>query len=1309
MSAKCNPSPNSATPGTNPNPNNPKNVYHIGGIPVEFPYKPYGSQLAFMGRVISTLDRAQRQGHCHALLESPTGTGKSLSLLCSTLAWQRNHRLKNLYTNLSHSKPAPEALSDPLAHGGGFVPEPEPSSNTISENLEPAPSVTNNQTQKQKTSPTIFYASRTHSQISQVIREYRKTSYRVPMAVLVVCSYRWSLFVCKSFQASRKHYCTNKSVSGNENIDEECKLLLKDRDIGCSEFKNVHKVKGHPSLQKGGCHEAHDIEDLVKVGRVVKGCSYYAARSMAEEAQLVFCPYSYVINPIIRRAMEVDLKGAIVILDEAHNIEDIARDAGSMDVEEDVLYKLQMELGQLCLADAMIYQPLYDMIQGLISWIDLRKSTLEKREFQHYFSCWTGDKALRELQEANISRQCFPILQECATKAIKAATDAESGGAHLSGMSVTTLEGLFSSLSYFFSGNGLHVLDYQFSLQRYVKRDAGHTAGGWTHSLSLWCLNPAVVFSDIANLSMSVILTSGTLSPMSSFSSELGVQFETCMEAPHVIDVESQLWAAVISTGPGNYPLNASYKTADGYAFQDALGASLEEICKVVPGGALVFFPSYKLMEKLCSRWRETGQWSRLNAQKPIFVEPRGNQDDFEAVLNGYYDSIQRGNRPFPGKYKRGKKRDLKHFDTKESLEGSSSGGAAFLAVCRGKVSEGIDFSDENARVVVSLIIVGIPFPNINDIQVAQKKKYNDTYKSSKGLLSGNQWYCNQAFRALNQAAGRCIRHRFDYGAIILLDERFREERNIAYVSKWLRKSIKQYDSLDRSLEGLQSFFRDIKERVSQKSMNVLENSDINEENIPPTKPKMLSKGTMEKKYKKINKLDDCYGRKFVSNNMFATEKVGHSSHSLSSLRKDDDTRPQLKSQAFIEAEPLMLTEEKDTSSCKEYIDLECDIQIDSRSSEAISMASSNNSPEIFVKETPGMSDNVTITSPRVVSKDENSSSTIVQATYSSRTLSKGTSSLAVTPERNVTADICYPKPELESSLNLSVNSHTQKRRKPMGSPLVDLIKVDQFGTPDAKSPCHVNCMRSMKASRDANRRIEFGFEATCPECKFKKPNVPRMLTVNNCGASCASSDLVMDKKLHICCSVCKNPLGLPENHLLVACSLTSSSKVYLISLLKSGMESLSINRSASVPVLISDISSVGQQLYTRINLDGAMEQGIWCKEDGCVFSTVFCPFCTFPDNLLGLWIMATDASNLHLVNKILFYLDRLEIKNLEAPKEKDSLQVSGSDQGEVEVEVLNSFDKFSYFPLQQKSEGWRTTKSKLKLPKKDLPSNVED
>ncbi|GKG30095.1 hypothetical protein Tco_0419993, partial [Tanacetum coccineum] len=59
-----------------------------------------------------------------------------------------------------------------------------------------------------------------------------------------------------------------------------------------------------------------------------------------------------------------------------------------------------------------------------------------------------------------------------------------------------------------------------------------------------------------------------TLSPMSSFQSELGVQFGTSLEAQHVINVDSQLWAGVIHSGPNHYPLNASYKTSESFDFQ---------------------------------------------------------------------------------------------------------------------------------------------------------------------------------------------------------------------------------------------------------------------------------------------------------------------------------------------------------------------------------------------------------------------------------------------------------------------------------------------------------------------------------------------------------------------------------------------------------------------------------------------------------------------------------------------------------------------------------------------------------------------
>lgn len=60
---------------------------NIHNIEVEFPKDPYACQVDYMQKVLQAIT----EGH-NALLESPTGTGKTLSLLCSTLAWQVHAR-----------------------------------------------------------------------------------------------------------------------------------------------------------------------------------------------------------------------------------------------------------------------------------------------------------------------------------------------------------------------------------------------------------------------------------------------------------------------------------------------------------------------------------------------------------------------------------------------------------------------------------------------------------------------------------------------------------------------------------------------------------------------------------------------------------------------------------------------------------------------------------------------------------------------------------------------------------------------------------------------------------------------------------------------------------------------------------------------------------------------------------------------------------------------------------------------------------------------------------------------------------------
>lgn len=51
--------------------------------------------------------------------------------------------------------------------------------------------------------------------------------------------------------------------------------------------------------------QVHDIEDLARIGKRNTACPYFAARHLADSAELIFCPYSYLLDPNIRRSTRV--------------------------------------------------------------------------------------------------------------------------------------------------------------------------------------------------------------------------------------------------------------------------------------------------------------------------------------------------------------------------------------------------------------------------------------------------------------------------------------------------------------------------------------------------------------------------------------------------------------------------------------------------------------------------------------------------------------------------------------------------------------------------------------------------------------------------------------------------------------------------------------------------------------------------------------------------------------------------------------------------------------------------------------------
>ncbi|KAI3808284.1 hypothetical protein L1987_24233 [Smallanthus sonchifolius] len=180
----------------------------------------------------------------------------------------------------------------------------------------------------------------------------------------------------------------------------------------------------------------------------------------------------------------------------------------------------------------------------------------------------------------------------------------------------------------------------------------------------------------------------------------------------------------------------------------------------------------------------------------------------------------------------------------------------------------------------------------------------------------------------------------------------------------------------------------------------------------------------------------------------------------------------------------------------------------------------------------------------------------------------------------------------------------------------------------------------------------------------------------------------VMKKDLKISCSLCRHSLGLEENNYIVPCSLMSLSKVHLVSIWKGDLEK-PVMGPTSVVVMVSDITSVDTRIWER-----SPEQGIWSKEDGCVFNKILCTFCSNQENCLGLHVVATGSSNVQFLNKALFYCDRLEIQHIDVSRNKEvsPSSVTSGTKSLVQIPSVRP---------ETNSGGWRSTKSKMQLPKK--------
>ncbi len=680
-----------------------------------------------MGKVLDALNCAE-----NALLESPTGTGKTLCLLCSTLAWQQEQK---------------GLLSEPLlAQGmnakGGDTKQPAQMT-SLSQQSHPSSS--------RSRAPTIIYASRTHSQLSQVVKELRFTRYRPKHAVL----------------GSREQMCVHPRVRTKNalasEINHKCTTMNKDRKCkfrnnlegfmvnGCDTSSRNHNKTSSDNAEAFGMQPVLDMEELVELGNKRKVCPFYLTRGQIEDAEVIFVPYNYLFDKDARSTTlsDVQWENSIIIFDEAHNLEAFASESASFDLTgPDIggcVNEVQRAIGYL--------QAMPELTEGGVKMdnlIRLKSIFLQLETYldqklaigpdggsyvgEFIFDIFAKGANLTYANHAiflKFLRQVSDMIME-----IKGGSGSNgSSGAKASGTPKlehfagcvkrvfgTATEGqcLARARAYrvHISAKSSNISGKQSTGGGGFVSTKDSRAGNSGRVLSYWCFAPSLAMNELAALNVrSILVTSGTLSPLPSYSLELGLPFPHTLENEHIIGKE-QISVQVLGKGVSGKDLTSTYKRRNDHEYIKELGNTINSLGKVIPGSVLIFFPSYGVMEKCVEQWGgpvtsrsknnygknnffqarqkskntasgpakycfprsilRSGQggststsWQRLNSIKSIVLEPKTTTELKDVIAE---------------------------FD--KYNEGQNSAGCFLLGVCRGKISEGEQTIDSKQRAV---------------------------------------------------------------------------------------------------------------------------------------------------------------------------------------------------------------------------------------------------------------------------------------------------------------------------------------------------------------------------------------------------------------------------------------------------------------------------------------------------------------------------------------------------------------------------------------------------------------------------------
>ena len=622
-------------------------------LPVLFPYDYiYPEQYLYMLELKKCLDAKG-----HGLLEMPSGTGKTISLLALIVAYQRAR---------------PDHLNK------------------------------------------LIYCSRTIPEIEKAIEELRKLNNYYDQQLKGRSKPNNFIGLCLT---SRKNLCCHPSVSQERDgrvVDGRCFSMT------ASYKRELHK-KNPSSPELCRYYEGYDakgkdvqlpsgiysIDDLKEYGKKNGYCPYFMARHAIMYANVIIYSYYYLLDPKIADLVSRELsRSSVVVFDEAHNIDNVCIESMSVVLNKKIVEKAEENLVNLIQsveklkesnAD-MLRQEYEAMVQGLREaniaretdmvlsnpilpnevlneaipgnirlaehFLNFLKRFLEYLKTRMRATTITQESPatfLKDIQQkACIERKPLRFCAERLRNLIRTleVTDITSYGP------LVKVSNLATIISTYMRGFALIVEPFD---------DRTPTISNPIMTLS--CLDATIAIQPVLSRFQSVIITSGTLSPIDMYPKLL--DFHPVILTSFTMTLaRTCICPIIVSKGNDQVAMTSKFETRHDSSVIRNYGNLLAEMAAVVPDGIVCFFVSYSYMESTIATWYEQGIIDTVLKYKLLFIETTDAVETSLALQN-YAKACENGR------------------------------GAVLLSVARGKVSEGVDFEHHLGRCV---IMFGIPY-----------------------------------------------------------------------------------------------------------------------------------------------------------------------------------------------------------------------------------------------------------------------------------------------------------------------------------------------------------------------------------------------------------------------------------------------------------------------------------------------------------------------------------------------------------------------------------------------------------------------